>query len=107
MGSLVTCTVTRSPLLSSCWIGGYLRLSPPRPVLGGIVVVLDHIRHVQEARLLDSDVDEGRLNAGKHRIDPSQEHVADQPSLIGAVQHEFHKPVVFQERHSRFARRTH
>ena len=73
-------------------------------VPGRFSVFVYHVRDVQETRLPDSDVDESRLNARKNRLYASQEHVAHQPSLVGAVQHQFYESLVFQKRHPRLAR---
>jgi hypothetical protein len=54
---------------------------------------------VKEPGLLGTDVDEGGLDARKHRIDTAQKYVSEHPTLVGTVQHDLDQLFVFQERH--------
>jgi hypothetical protein len=75
-------------------------------LLGGLVfrllvlVGLQQIRGVEKGALFLADVDERRLNTGKHRFDPAQIDVAHAPAVVGAIHQQLHQAVVFQDRHA-------
>ena len=73
-------------------------------VLDGLLVLvrLEEVGGVEEGALLLTDVDEGRLDAGQHRLDPSEVDVADRAAMVGTVDQQLDQPVVFQDRHAGF-----
>ena len=58
------------------------------------------IRDVQEARLLQPDIDERRLHPGQHARDLALIDVTGQPHLAIALEVEFRQLVIFQQRDS-------
>ena len=56
------------------------------------------IRNVQEARLLESDIDERRLHPGQHPRDLALIDVAGEADLAIALEVEFRELVIFKQR---------
>jgi hypothetical protein len=52
---------------------------------------------VKKGALVETDIDEGRLNSGKYRVDPAEIDVAYAPAMIGAIDQQFDQTVVFQD----------
>ena len=58
-------------------------------LLGLVVLVrLQQVRGVEEGALLLADVDEGRLDTGQHRLDPTQVDIADGAAMVRPVHQE-------------------
>ena len=55
------------------------------------------IRNVQEARLLESDIDERRLHPGQHPRDLALIDVAGESDLAIALEVEFRELVIFKQ----------
>ena len=74
--------------------------------LVGIVLVvrLEEVGGVQERALLEADVDEGSLDAGKDRFYTTEIDVPHHPSMVGAIDQQLNEPVVLQNGHPRLAR---
>ena len=66
------------------------------------LAVLPDVRHVQERRALEPDVDERRLHAGQHARDPPEVDVAHQPAHRAALDVQFLHDAGKQHRHPRF-----
>ncbi len=79
-------------------VGGFLRLL--------LVLGFEEVGGVQEGRLALADVDERRLDAGQHCLDPAQVDVADATAMIGTIDQQLDELVVLEDRHPRLARGT-
>ena len=67
-----------------------------------VLVRLEQVGGVEERALLLADVDEGRLDARQHRLDPTQVDVADRAAMVGPVHQQLDQTVVFQDGHAGF-----
>jgi len=67
-----------------------------------VLVRLQQVGGVQKRALLLPDIDEGGLDAGKHRLHPAQVDVPHRAAVVGAVYQELHQSIVFQDRHPGF-----
>jgi hypothetical protein len=67
------------------------------------VLVEVEVGGVQERGLVRADVDEGRLDAGKDRLDLAQVDVADHAASLRAIDQQLNELVVLQDRDARLA----
>ena len=86
-------------------VGGLgLRRLAPRLLVDRILVLvrLEQVGGVEERALLLTDVDEGGLDTGQHRLDPAEVDVTDRAPVVGAVDQQLDQTVVFQDGHAGF-----
>jgi hypothetical protein len=57
---------------------------------------------VEESAFLEADIDEGGLNAGKDRFNPSEVDVADDAPVVWAVHQQLDQTVVLDYGHAGF-----
>jgi hypothetical protein len=69
-----------------------------------LIVGLEEIRGVEERALLESDIDERGLDAGKDRFYASKIDVPDHATMVRAIDQQLNEPVVLQNGHPRLAR---
>ena len=64
----------------------------------------DEIRGVEKGALLRTDVDEGCLDSGEHRVDPAKVNVTDHASVVWTIDEKLDELPVLQNRDPRFTR---
>ena len=69
-----------------------------------LVVGLEEIGGVEERALLESDVDECGLDAGKDRFYTTEIDVTDHPAMVGTIDEQLNEPIVLQDCDPRLAR---
>ena len=67
-----------------------------------VAALLPDVRHVQEGRAIEADVDEGGLHSGKHPLDTPHVQVADQSPVGGALHVQFLHDAVQHHSDTRF-----
>jgi hypothetical protein len=68
-----------------------------------VLVRLEQIRCVKERAFFLTNVDEGGLNTGKHRLDSAQVDVTYRTPVVGTIHEQLYESVIFQDGHAGFA----
>ncbi len=68
-----------------------------------VLIRLQQVGCMEERALLQPDVHECGLDAGKHRLDLAQVDVAHYAAMVGPVDQEFDQAIVFEDGHARLA----